>query len=456
MFMNRREMLQWLGAAGLGLSATRGFGEELPKIDRPILFNTPEADAILERMSIFPPGDSWHQDVSRWPKHTNSDAIVASAGVDKPLRCNYDMNFVIVPPNQKKIRVEIRGYPGESDHGPFPIPENALVEGWPFPHYPNSKLVGSSISDYQRNSRKVEGDRHVIIVDPGNGKFHEFFSSIRRDAGWSFSQASTFDLGLNEPRPDGWTSADAAGLPIFPAVVRYDELKRGRIDHALRVTIQRTRSAYVWPARHFASQDGSKDLPRMGERLRLRADYDTSSASATTRLILEALKRHGVIVADNGLDWAMSVAPDPRIPAIDEELRKVKGGDFEVVVDPASPDYRALRGRWRYVNMRDDGLDADAKRIDGSSLAIGERSFQMKGPDGTVHGVFNLDATHNPRCIDISVREKNGEVRTSQGIYEIKGDYWRACLAPAGKPRPQSFESNKGDALSLRVLKREG
>ena len=144
-----------------------------------------------------------------------------------------------------------------------------------------------------------------------------------------------FDLKSNKLRPDGWTSSDAAGLPIFPAVVRYDELKRGVIEHALRVTVVKTRRAYVYPATHYASPHTDENLPRMGERIRLRQDFDVSGFSPEVQTILKGLKKYGMFVADNGIDWAISVAPDPRIPVLNEELRKIKGSDFEVVTPPA-------------------------------------------------------------------------------------------------------------------------
>jgi hypothetical protein len=163
---------------------------------------------------------------------------------------------------------------------------------------------------------------------------YEFYQARKTDTGWEAAQASIFDLSSNQLRPEGWTSADAAGLPIFPAVVRFDELRRERIKHALRVTVRRTRRAYVHPARHHASPHTDPDLPRMGERLRLRRDFNTARFSLPVRIILEGLKRHGMFVADNGIDWAISVAPDPRIPVLHEELRRVKGADFEVVGTP--------------------------------------------------------------------------------------------------------------------------
>ena len=141
-------------------------------------------------------------------------------------------------------------------------------------------------------------------------------------------------MKTNRLRPDGWTSTDAAGLPIFPAVVRYDELKRGMVEHALRVTVVRTRRAYVAPATHFASSQTSPNLPRMGERIRLKRDFNISDFSPPVQAILKGLKKYGMFVADNGQDWAISVAPDERIPVLHEELRRIKGSDFEVVETP--------------------------------------------------------------------------------------------------------------------------
>jgi hypothetical protein len=163
---------------------------------------------------------------------------------------------------------------------------------------------------------------------------YEFYQLKLTGRGWQAAQASIFDLKSNRLRPDGWTSTDAAGLPIFPAVVRYDELQRGLVEHAMRVTVVKTRRAYVSPATHFASRRVDENLPRMGERLRLRADFDVSGFSPAVQAILKGLKKYGMFVADNGLDWDISTAPDPRIPLLHEELRRVKGSDFEVVVPP--------------------------------------------------------------------------------------------------------------------------
>ncbi len=183
--------------------------------------------------------------------------------------------------------------------------------------------------------REGTGDRHLILVDPGNQRIHEFWQARLTDAGWEASQASTFDLSSNRLRPERWTSSDAAGLPVFPAVVRYDEVARGVVRHAMRVTVRRTRRAYVYPATHFASALTDSHLPRMGERLRLRKDFDTSGFPPHARAVLEGLKRYGMFVADNGSEWLMSIAPDRRFQGL-ESLSRVKGSDFEVIV-PTGP-----------------------------------------------------------------------------------------------------------------------
>ncbi len=306
----------------------------MPEIKTPILFNTPEADAIVSALEIFPPDNPWNIPVDTWPLRPNSQAIIAGIGPDKPLRYNADMSYVIVPPDQKKVAVNLTAYSGESDPGPYPVPDNAPVEGWPAGFKRDSATASLTLADVQRGKPSLDSDRHAIVVDPVNHKLYEFYRLTKTDQGWSADQASIFDLASNKLRPDGWTSSDAAGLPLFPSVVRYDELKRGKIEHALRGTFKNTRRAYVYPATHYASTKTDENLPRMGERFRLKKDFDTSTFSPEVKTILEALKRYGMLNADNGIDWAMSVAPDERIPVLHEELRRVKGSDFEVVMPP--------------------------------------------------------------------------------------------------------------------------
>ena len=302
----------------------------IDRITEPVLFNTPEADRILTGLQVFPPDNPWNQDISRLRVHPRSEAIIASIGKDKHIDFNLDMNFVIVPPDQPRVPVKITLYENESDPGPYPVPANMPIENWPLRR--NEAIdalpkAGGTLADIQRNGT---GDRHGIVVDPGAGLLYEFYEARKTDAGWKAAQASIFDLKSNRMRPERWTSADAAGLPIFPAIVRYDECARGMVAHALRFTVRRTRREYVYPARHFASKLTDENLPRMGERLRLRQDFDISGFSPHVQAILKGLKKHGMFVADNGGDWRLSIAPDRRLTGL-ESLTRLKGSDFEVV-----------------------------------------------------------------------------------------------------------------------------
>ncbi|MFI5456461.1 MAG: hypothetical protein ACHRXM_13510 [Isosphaerales bacterium] len=297
----------------------------VPEITRPVMFNTPEADRILSALQVFPPDNPWNEDISKRPVHPNSRNLIASVGTEKGLAYNLDMAFILVPPDQKRVPVRLTEYGGESDPGPYPVPDNAPIEDWP--------LNGQSLETHQREGK---GDRHMLVVDPVNRKLFEFYSARKTGAGWTALQASIFDVKSNTLRPDGWTSSDAAGLPIFPSVIRFDEVQRGMVEHAMRFTIRNSRRAYVYPATHFASSKTNVNLPRMGERFRLRPDFDVSGFSPHTQAVLKGLKKYGMFVADNGGDWRISVAPDSRISGLDE-LRQVKGKDFEVI-QPSGPN----------------------------------------------------------------------------------------------------------------------
>lgn len=216
----------------------------------------------------------------------------------------------VVTGEQSKSSVSF-DYSEESDAGPYPIPANPPIEG----------------------GEQSQGDRHVIIVDRDNWLLYELFNFRQTGSGYHASSGAVFDLNSNTLRPAGWTSADAAGLPIFPGLVRYDEvIEKGSIDHALRFTVQRTRRAYIAPARHYASSNTSTNLPPMGCRVRLKSSFDHSSFPPPVQVILVALMKYGMIVADNGSNWFISGAPDSRWD--DDQLatlRLVKGKDFEVV-----------------------------------------------------------------------------------------------------------------------------
>jgi hypothetical protein len=207
-------------------------------------------------------------------------------------------------------------YDDESDKVAYPIPKTVHVEG----------------------GRASSGDRHALLLDKDACRLYEVFALRRSGAGWTAGSGAVFDLRSNRLRPAGWTSADAAGLPIFPGLARYDEVARGRIDHALRFTASRTRRAYVYPARHYASSADDLALPPMGLRVRLKAGVDISGYPPQARIVLQALKTYGMILADNGSNWFISGAPHPKWSndAL-HTLGAVKGSDFEVVDTSSLP-----------------------------------------------------------------------------------------------------------------------
>ena len=291
----------------------------LPAITRPIVFNTPEADAVLSAMQIFPKDSAWNEDISKRPVLKESDSMIAHVGKDKHLAYNLDMGFIIVPSKQKPVPVKLTDYPDESDPGPYPVPDNATIEGWP--------LEGGNLDTLQQAGA---GDRHVIVVDPMNQKLYEFWRGFKKPGGWEAANEATFDLSSNKLRPKGWTSSDAAGLPIFPATVRFDEVDRGMVEHALRFTIQKSRAAFIYPATHHAGKGNDPTVPAMGQRFRLKTSADLAGLSKHALAIAKGLQKYGMIVADNGGDWRISVAPDARIQGLDG-LRRFKGSDFEVI-----------------------------------------------------------------------------------------------------------------------------
>ena len=270
---------------------------------------------------LLPPDNPWNARVDGLPLDPNSDGYIAHMAPGAGLHPDFGtvwegapigIPYVVVPGDQPKVTIDFY-YPDESDPGPYPIPPDAPVEG-----------AGGPFDD---------GDRHVLVLDADNQLLYEVYDAHRDGDHWHAGSGAVFDLTSNALRPDGWTSADAAGLPILPGLVRYDEaVEEGVIDHALRFTVETTQRAYVYPATHFASEETDPDLPPMGLRLRLKASFDIGGFPAELRVVLQALKTYGMMVADNGADWFVGGAPDPRWD--DEALsaiRAVKGSDFEVV-----------------------------------------------------------------------------------------------------------------------------
>ena len=277
-------------------------------------------NASLAGRRIFPATNVWNTRVDTAAVDPASATLIASIGVADHLHPDFGADwdggpfgipYVVVRGTQARVPVTF-AYADESDRGPYPVPRDAPVEGGP----------------------AATGDRHVLVVDRDRWRLYELYDAHPVDGGrrWRASSGAVFDLRTGASRPKGWTSADAAGLPILPGLVRYDEVKAGHIDHALRFTVSRTRRAYVFPARHFASSDPSPALPPMGMRVRLKKSFDVSGYPPQARVVLVALQRYGMIVADNGSDWYLSGAPDRRWS--DDQLgtlKQVPGSAFEVV-----------------------------------------------------------------------------------------------------------------------------
>lgn len=270
---------------------------------------------------VFPADNPWNTDISGYPVHPNSANFIASIGLNTGLHADFGtvwngapngIPYVTVGGSQPRVPITFTAYGNESDPGPYPVPPDAPIEGGP----------------------NGTGDRHVIVVDTENRLLYEMFRAFPDgQGGWRCDSGAVFDLRSNAQRPAGWTSADAAGLPILPGLVRYDEaVVQGEIRHALRFTVQRSQRARIEPARHWASSDTSPDRPPMGLRVRLKASVDLSGFPPEVQVILTALKRYGMIVADNGSNWFVSGAPDPRWSDSNlATLSRIKGSDLEAV-----------------------------------------------------------------------------------------------------------------------------
>ncbi len=286
------------------------------KDHNPVISDGPIQSADLSGMSVFPSDNPWNTDISNEGVDPNSNNLMASIGNKINLHPDFgtvwDGDPIGIPYNvvngtQPKVNVSF-DYANESDPGPYPIPPNALIEG------------GS--------------DKHVIVIDTTNHILYELFAATKNaDNSWSAGSGAIYDLTINKLRPDYWTSADAAGLPIFPGLVRYDEVvEKGEINHALRFTVSESRNAFVHPATHGASSSNDVNLPPMGMRVRLKTNFDISKFAPHIQVILKALKKYGMFLADNGSNWYISGAHDSRWDD-DElgELKTIQGNNFEVV-----------------------------------------------------------------------------------------------------------------------------
>lgn len=290
----------------------------------------PTTSPTIGGCPVFPADNVWNTRIDNLPVHANSAAWVATIGATRSLHPDFGtfylgapigIPFIVVPPTQARVPVTF-DVPSESDPSPYPIPPNAPIEGGP-----NSS-----------------GDRHVVVIESGNCVLHELFASYpNADGSWRAYSGARFDLRSNAMRPSGWTSADAAGLPIVSGLVRYDEVQAGEIKHAIRFTAPQTQRAFVWPARHFASSVTGAQYPPMGARFRLKASVNISGYATEVQVILRALKTYGMILADNGSSWYITGEHNPLWnDALLNGIKNIKGSDFEavdtsgMVIDPNS------------------------------------------------------------------------------------------------------------------------
>jgi hypothetical protein len=266
---------------------------------------------------ILPAEDPLNQEIADAPVDPNSANYVASIGLTAHLHpdfgteASYGIPYTVVGPEQPKVAIKLTKYKSESNPGPYPVPADAPIEG---------------------GGKNGHGDKHVLVVQEGSCMLYELYKAHRKGEGWTAASGAVFNLRSDALRPEGWTSADAAGLPIFPLLARYPEVASGRIDHALRVTVPESQNGYIHPATHFASDSSDPNLPPMGLRLRLKASYSLAPFNGESLVILEALKRYGLIVADNGSPWFITGAPNPAWNDESlEEIKQVPGSEFEAV-----------------------------------------------------------------------------------------------------------------------------
>jgi hypothetical protein len=304
--MARRVLLILVASAACAVAVTTAGAHRLPQ---------------APRCPILPASNAFNQRVDSLPVAANSATLVNSIGADATAKADFGSGtydggpigipYKVVGKAQKRVPVTFE-YAGESDKGPYPLPANVPVEGGP----------------------DAGGDRHVLVVDRDRCRLYELYDAHppHDGTGWRAGSGAIFDLRSNKLRPAGWTSADAAGLPILPGLARYSEVAKGSIDHALRFTARRTGRAYVAPARHFASSDSDPSLPPMGLRVRLKRGANLSGLGPQATIVAHALQRYGALLADNGSPWFFSGAPDRRWDNDDlQTLRKLTGADFEVV-----------------------------------------------------------------------------------------------------------------------------
>lgn len=367
--------------------AGRILGPE-PTITTPTLFNTPQADAIVSALQIMPKDNPWNEVITNRPVHPNSANLIARIRADlvainsnrNTLKVFGEMNYVLVPPGQANVGIRFTEYPDDSDFNggtnpvaSWPIPSNMPVETWP-----SGRPAGETNETWQRTV--IDQDRHSIVVQAGvltagmQPRIFETWQAVltNNTPNWQASNGAIFRIDSNALRPAGWTSGDAAGLPLFPALIRYDECERGVIEHALRIVVNKSRKEYIYPATHHASAitNANPDFanyPAMGQRVRLKSSFNVPAGwTKQSKAVANALKKYGALVADNGGFFSVSACPDQRFPAgCFNDVQTIDINQFEVIsTTGASEGPRAAGGP-----NADAGADQNVQLASGATLA---------------------------------------------------------------------------------------
>jgi hypothetical protein len=367
--------------------------------------------ASLNGARPFPSNNAWNMDVSRFPVHPNSANLIASIGNNTGLHPDFGtfwegapigIPYVVVAGSQPMVPINFTDWGDQSDPGPYPFPPNAPIEG------------GSSST----------GDRHVLAVDRDNWKLYETYYSfpISGGASWNASSGAVWNFNSNKLRPETWTSADAAGLPIFPGLVRRDEVVQlQEIRHALRFTVNVSRRSYVYPATHQAGSTTNVNAPPMGMRVRLKSTFNIDNFAPNVRVILQAMKKYGMIVADNGSNWYVSGTHDPSWN--DDELSalsQVKGSNFEVVQTP------------NHLLMPQSDFDGDGR----TDLSVFRPSNGVWYATGSGDGVFRAQAFGLP-ADKPAPGDYDGDGKTDNAVY--RDGVWHISNSSNNSYRAEQF-----------------
>lgn len=377
-------------------------------------FNTVAGDAVMASLQIMPRDNPWNENISQLPVLANSSDIITTINTElaenrRGLRIFYEMNYILVPAAQPNQDMHLVDYPDESDAikagttniASYPFPNTLPIEGYP-------RETGSlTLDQSQRDTSGDGGDRHSIVLQPSSELFWETWQAYRRPANspvWESSNCAQWNITSNALRTDGWTSADAAGLPMLPALIRYDEIQRGEIEHALRIIVKHTRRAYLYPASHHASSPSTTNpnVPAMGERLRLKSSFVVPNGwSNESKIVAAALKRYGGLVADNGGFLSISACPDPRFPdECFDDLRAITAFDFEVVqgtgpnAGPRSPGAPTVNAGADTTGTVAGGCDLSATATGSGYTVLWKAAPQITQPGNLGFAPNNALVTH--------------------------------------------------------------